>query len=537
MPNRPVTPKRENTPLNQREHVYSRNFALVQYAYGQGDRAHLDFAEFSRRPQPQWHVSILDVKQWIEYFNLQEISQRQGSAISFETERLSLPVGSSVNLELEAHNMIDPLGTLYITAPTREVRCYPQVSIAEVSHYIFAHLSGQVINISAPDIAFKPRVSTVYRARLMRGEFNGKAVWCVIEDEVKYFVAAKPKGAELYLAEEDHARVYWLTTPHDIVELKTLPLSSRFWMGEYHYKRLHRYPCFNELPDYEYEAKLSPETLRVDESLLPYPVIERYQTESIRWYRNNDERVGFREGRASIVQKGKKVKLGLILKREEQKTQGLSTWSISEEDEGLEFNDSSQIMNQMTLKMRRIKRQLYLLNPKSQRVYALCLDYCYVSDLKVRPLLQVELEYNGKLCIPLEQLQDPEWLSVPRQIEAARELGDQHPKAARRCIERALIISKQSASHSERHELKTFQTLLHEKLQKVESITKQGLNPCSQGKKKEHRDEKDVNLKLDSIEQDILEEMSEVIHSLIDRQDFVPTRLTKRKWLKNALES
>ena len=532
------------------ESVYKDLFNQARYAYEQREIPPLSFSQTTQHERDSHRLSVLEVESFIERLKLSEIASRSGQAISYETEKLVLPVGASTTFEFNTEPAEAILGSLYITSAKGTLYSYQGISPTAIPYYVADLLPVEYARETSISSALKPRFSVTYRARLMRGEHKGELSYCVIEDQVKYYTA----GGELSLAQESHSRVYWLTKPQKVSALKTLPLSSRYWMGEYHYKRLHRYPCSNELPGYEYEAKLTPKTLFIDESLLPYQVIERYQTESVRWYLANGEgRVGFREGRASMVKKGKKIKLGLILKREEEKTQGLSMWSLGEEESGQDkVKAEAQPIDADALQMRRVKRQLYLLNPESSRVYALCLDYCYVTDLDAQPLLQIELEYNGTLCLPIESVSGPEWLSAQRQLELAYQLAVEHPKAALRCIERANLISSQQEPKLAEIELNALNELglkLQEQLDQELRASEQ-LNESSpptiglkskekkeKKKKKELKNKKSATVNENAVENEVLAEMTTVLRSLIELQDCVSTALTKRKWLKATIES
>ena len=73
----------------------------------------------------------------------------------------------------------------------------------------------------------------------------------------------------------------------------------------------------------------------------------------MRWYLPKGKgRVGFREGRASLVKKGKKVLIDGILKRSEEKSQGLSMWQMTQDLQG-----HSESLKQ--LKARWIKLSVY----------------------------------------------------------------------------------------------------------------------------------------------------------------------------------
>jgi len=269
------------------------------------------------------------------------------------------------------------------------------------------------------------------------GDAEGPAL---LERDVEYL---HPE-AGVVLARESEVRVELAReAPQALREalraLQHLPVVTKYWMAEYHYKRLLRWPTHNDLPGYEYEAKLSVHHL--DVYALPaelagrFEVIERYQTESVRWYLEGVElpglgrlekgRVGFRGSRASLVSKGKKQKLaGGVLKRTEEKSQGLDTWRLS-------------ALEPLALEMRRVKRQIYVLNRHNRRVYAVCLDHCEAEGRR-EPFIQLEIEYNGLL-----QIEPEEWgLSFEAQWRLARALEARAPRAALRCCERAALFAR-----------------------------------------------------------------------------------------------
>lgn len=297
-----------------------------------------------------------------------------------------------------------------------------------------------------------------------------------------------------------------------------LPAVSAYWMSEYHYKRLWRLPTHQDLTGYEYEAKLSVAHLNFDE--LPsttseaYEIIERYQTESVRWYIKNVKltgigkvkkgRVGFRGARASLVSKGKKEKLaGGILKRTEEKSQGLNTWELNQ-------------VAREAKEMRRIKRQLYVRSKSSQRVYALCLDYCYVEGSTRTPLLQIELEYNGLLLIT-----PAEWaLTFERQLELAERFASSSPKVAQRSAERASWLLQR-------------EEVTPEALARYEALT-----DTLRARLLDEREEPEVATPNDpEIEREVLSEMRALLDALRGAHGYRATSKTKREWLKEELKT
>lgn len=492
------------------ERIYLSKFNTRRYAYETKDYARKGSTNPS---QAERHISTLEYDQISTELRLEEIAQTSGLQISYETKTLSLPVGSFVLFEVYDHLQNPELGELYLGEPNRQLTTYSNVETQDINSFIEDYFQCE--------LDFIPRFSVKYITQLMCGTHpqTHADLWCVVESQVTFH---EPMH-HLDLAKEKHTRIYWLNEPPNLSQYQIIPMSSRYWMGEYHYKRLHRLPCDNELPGFEYEAKLSKRDLCIDETSLPFPVIERYQTESIRWYLAKGKgRIGFREGRASLVKKGKKLFLDGIIKRQEEKTQGLSMWSepvtrSASSDQNL---SSIQEAALSALKMRRVKRQLYLLHPQSLRVYALCLDDCRVKDHP--PFHQIELEYNGRLLLPLDQLNHQEWFSFSTQFETAQILAQHAPKAALRCCERALLIGEQSNPKPS----KKLYNLLHHlkvKLQaQMQEITVESSSKASDNTK--------------TTEQEVLNEMREVLDTLINHQGCTLSTQTKRAWLQEQVK-
>lgn len=485
--------------LSSIERLYLFKLSTARYAYESShtQSVHLD-------EQRNKHISVIDFDLFASYFSLDEYACRLGQTHYYEHPKLALAVGAYA--AYESYDQAHPSsGELYLHDTTGQTTSYTQVVQADISSYISDHFRCED--------RLSPRFTVTYRARLMRGSIPHTAdpVWCIVEDEVSYH---EPQ-LNLTLSSETHSRVYWLSPPPSLGTLETIPLSSRYWMGEYHYKRLYRLPCYNELEGYEYEAKLTPQSLTIDEELLPYKVIERYQTESIRWYLPKGKgRISFRESRVSFVKKGKKVLLDGIIKRPEEKIQGLSMWS-SESQLSQPVSALVEVQSSQYLQMRRIKRQLYLLHPQSHRVYALCLDDCR-ADGKL-PFTQIELEYNGRLCLPIQTFEDPDWLSFSTQSELAHHLAQDHPKAALRCVERALLFAPTKVPPP--HE--TNRIALSELMQTLKQELQSKL----------HRPKTSIEIDFQSIEQAVIKEMRVILNILIKDQGCRPSVQTKRSWL------
>ena len=137
-------------------------------------------------------------------------------------------------------------------------------------------------------------------------------------------------------------------------------------------------------------------------------------------------------------------------------------------------------------------------------------------------------------------------------MEAALTLADEHPKAALRCIERALIIAAHRRESSTTHDLKALdvlETRIKETLERAIGAERRAENisidtssssktktKTKKKNKKERSGQKRAKLKLSDVELEVFAEMTEVIESLIEYHSCEPTTLTKRKWLKSVFE-
>jgi len=468
--------------------------------------------------------------------------------VSWNSERLALPLNSAV-----IFSRVEPLegsegsedakprasklpeaeqrGVLRIERLGRPYELHHNVKFSDCPALIAERFDVDVHELK-PRVFWTQRVM-IWRVILPHRDSAGasgaeREARLSLHAEATYYDAS----TTLRLAREQEVRVQALEGMNQRALHKTLmskvslPSVSPYWMAEYHYKRLMRLPTYQDLTGYEYEAKLSVEHLEIDE--LPpeldagFQLIERYQTESVRWYVKNVKlsgiglvkkgRVGFRGARASLVSKGKKDKLeGGILKRREEKSQGLNTWELSRAS-----TDCKE--------MRRIKRQLYVLARESKRVYALCLDYCYVEGSTRPPLLQVELEYNGRLLI------DPlEWsLTLEGQLELAERFIDSAPKVALRCLERAGWIAEQRAeSEATLARYDSLKERFGAELateREPELEQSQPVSPLSDEQERE-------------IEREVLAEMRSLLSVLRRSYGYKATSKTKREWLKAALKT
>jgi hypothetical protein len=444
--------------------------------------------------------------------------------VSWNTTDLRLPITasalfrcddtrSSEGAEHNTHTSSLPppaaRGTLSVEPSSAAHEHRYSVTFAECPRLI-AELFGVPVEALTPRAAWR-FVQEICWARL--GEREGQVV---IERDVEYLhpevgvVLAKEAEVRLEVREGEAPKAL----REALSALPHLPVVTKYWMAEYHYKRLLRWPTHNDLPGYEYEAKLSVNHLDVYD--LPkelegrFQVIERYQTESVRWYFESLDlpdvghlekgRVGFRGSRASLVSKGKKQKLaGGVLKRTEEKSQGLDTWRLS-------------ALEPLALEMRRIKRQIYVLNRHNRRVYAICLDHCE-AETRQDPFIQLEIEYNGLL-----QIKPEEWgLSFEAQWRLARALEQRAPRAALRCCERAALFLPAVSAPEEG--VSEALTALTQRL-RVEALT-----PLVSG-------EVDP-----TVEAQVVSEMNELSAALQRAYGFTPSEQTKRQWLAQPLPS
>ncbi len=461
---------------------------------------------------------------------LQVITSQRVAEVSWNTSDLRLPVTASATFRCEepraqqageqqageqqagAHEEArlpgaEVVGTLWVEhAPHLRERFY-RVTMGDCPALV-AEVFGVDAARVEPRAAWRFWLDTA-RVRLS-GEGGGVEGQALVEREVEYL----HPSAGVVLAREPEVR---LEVARDAAPelldalnaLPHLPVVTKYWMAEYHYKRLLRWPTHNDLPGYEYEAKLSVHHLDVHE--LPqelegrFEVIERYQTESVRWYFEGVElpglgrlekgRVGFRGSRASLVSKGKKQKLaGGVLKRTEEKSQGLDTWSLS-------------AVEPLALEMRRVKRQIYVVNRLNRRVYAVCLDHCE-AETRRDAFIQLEIEYNGLL-----QIEPEEWgLSFEAQWRLARSLERRAPRAALRCCERAALFlpAEPSPPAGAAEELAAL----------TERLRAEVLTLPAGG---------DVD---PALEEQVVGEMNELSAALQRAYGFVPSTQTKRQWLE-----
>ncbi len=365
--------------------------------------------------------------------------------------------------------------------------------------------------------------------------------------------------SSLPIAQEKQIRVKQASThllDRSVFEsIQYLPVISKAWMGEYHLKRLLRMPNVNRLPHYEYESKLSIDHLYIQQKDLPYPILERYQTESIRWY-INDQRIGFRGDRASLVTKGKADRIDHIAKRVEEKTQQLSTWDFYAQLNG---DDPDQHFSQKTmedlnvplpihLEMRRMKRQLCLLSPLNN-FYSVCLDDCTADQWEIAPLKQIEIEYNGKFLFteyifkkkwwdfdfivglldqilnqikPVDHLEYLSFEHLQSLSTLYTEINDQIRGLLKQLHLLFLITDRQISQE------------MRDRIQ-AKNIIIQAFQVFFENQKKMQLEESN-HLRFKKEEQEIIQEMNVIVEALKQRCHCKSSKKTKKKWLKEGVE-
>jgi hypothetical protein len=397
----------------------------------------------------------------------------------------------------------------------------------------------------------------------------------------------KFKKSSILLAKEEQIRLKQvLQVPFNLEslgDLKYLPIISKSWMAEYHLKRLLRLPSHNQLDGYEYEAKLSTQHLIISDRDLPYPILERYQTESIRWY-HEEKRIGFRGERASLVIKGEPVMIDGIAKRTEEKTQQLSTWDFHQ---GLQTQGQTNLLKKsdqpfdqkylegierfeekshypLHLEMRRMKRQLYVLSPK-RFFYAVCLDYCTANQWGIEPLLQIEIEYNGQLIFENLIFTDL-WWDVDELKKQVNQIEEQSANLSMKLLEIShfdlfqvmmdqfnLLADQAKSLQKQLLLLATFlddeanQNKIHAVLSNLQDLVKTIQSHFNLLKEKQRFLSNQAQMEIehemsvsqaifDQVEKLVITEMNEIIECLSKRQKVKPSKKTKKKWLKDGLD-
>ena len=146
-------------------------------------------------------------------------------------------------------------------------------------------------------------------------------------------------------------------------------------------------------------------------------------------------------------------------------------------------------------------------------MYALCLDDCRAVGRF--PFQQIEIEYNGKLCLPIDQLIDSGWLSFQTQFLAAKRLSKTQSKAAARCAERALLLAPQTDPPPPDKQ----QSEMNQVLEATQSLDSHQSPHISKHTFKQ-------------IEREILDEMRIILEHLINHEGCEMSVKTKRSWLK-----
>ncbi|HCH66556.1 MAG: hypothetical protein CL927_10395 [Deltaproteobacteria bacterium] len=232
-------------------------------------------------------------------------------------------------------------------------------------------------------------VSPRFGVRFERRRYIQDTLVIDVDTEVTYFAIRR---SVYRIARENASRVtIRMLVPGQeeavaeaLAGLSALPYSTKCMMGYSALEQAFRIPKYNELPGYEFEAKLEADHLDIDHGGLPFPVLEVVQSDSIRMYFKG-HRVNTRAGTARTIIKGTVEALpGQVLKRTEAKVPDVDPWEVGAP----------------RMEMRRYKRKVNVLNPATMRVYTVSLHLCESS---VTPrdsdasLMQVEIEYEGTM--------------------------------------------------------------------------------------------------------------------------------------------
>ncbi len=270
-----------------------------------------------------------------------------------------------------------------------------------------------------------------------------------------------------------------------IESLDTAPCTAKKWMGFHYLKSCYELPRRDELAGYEYELKLDVESLLFDLGLLPFPVLEVHQSDSLRRY-YQDYRACLRGDSAHLVEKGPVVSIGGVLKREEVKRRGLSAWELPEAH----------------MVMRRYKREVSILNPDTGRVYTLSLHHCDAGET----FQQVEIEYDGRL--------------VPGAVtEMARFRADHKAERFLRLAAKADAVGWGEVGNTLRTRYLDLAGDAGDKAVVKSSMSKSGDGDAPVGDPR--------------VEEEVVEDMLLLRNALL-RQGLRPSRITKRKWLRRV---
>lgn len=348
----------------------------------------------------------------------------------------------------------------------------------------------------------QPGVSPRFGVRFERRRYIHDSLVIDIDTNVTYFAIRR---TVYRIAREDAARVtirmllpgQEAAVAEQLSGLSALPYSTKCMMGYSALEQAFRIPKYNELPGYEFEAKLEADHLDIDHGGLPFPVLEVVQSDSIRMYFKG-HRVNTRAGTARTIIKGTVKELpGKVLKRTEAKVPDVDPWEVGAP----------------RMEMRRYKRKVNVLNPDSMRVYTVSLHLCESS---VTPrdadasLLQVEIEYEGTMLPHMARRMAE--LEATGDLDILFDLADQsssddHHDVALQLLGRIPALTDDP-------------TLRARARARIDQIEPRTLRPAKT-----------------EAEAEVVADIAFLRQHLEDRYAYRNTRLTKRKWLKATRRS
>lgn len=270
-------------------------------------------------------------------------------------------------------------------------------------------------------------------------------------------------------------------------EMGRAPCTAKKWMGFNFIKTCYELPRVDELAGYEYELKLDVDSLDLDFGLLPFPVLEVYQSDSLRRYYKK-YRACLRGDSAHLVEKGPVQSIGGVLKRREVKKRGLMAWDLPEPK----------------MVMHRYKREVNILNPDTGRVYTLSLHHCEAGET----FQQVEIEYDGRL--------------VPRAVTTMAKFRAQHrPEFFLEMGSRADAAGWGELGDSLREKYVMYAG---------DDADLEMVQSCMSKNSKGPDEGEDVDPR---VEEEVVDDML-ILRNALLRQGMRPSRITKRKWLRRV---
>jgi hypothetical protein len=313
--------------------------------------------------------------------HLEERPRAEGEIVEtiyFNTEKLSLPFGTCVRATHRLPDLAaDVADGFYIFHEPKKKRSA-------------AHGAPRKVKLSEiPEIAkmeqgldgLRPYFAVRYRRA--RYAVKDSQLRLTIDTDVQYHSLLEGR---VLVGQEAHPRfklnkVKAAGAERDAFEaalrlVRTLPVTSKQWMGYSTMEEYYRLPVRNEFPCYEYEAKLESDGSDIDPTGLPFEHLQSFQGQTIRRYYQG-YRASFRADRATIVRRGEMKMMRGVTKRQETKEKGLSAWDLDEP----------------WAEMNRYKKFFTLRNPATDRVYSVAIDRCVAKSV----LYQAEVEYNGVL--------------------------------------------------------------------------------------------------------------------------------------------